>query len=75
MVVRCENPMRVASVACFPMLFLLFFFLLFVVAAPPLGLCALCPFSSNTVLVCPGLQKGHVRIELYVSAVRPGRQV
>lgn len=29
------------------------------------GLCALCPFSSNTVLVCPGLQKGHVRVELY----------
>jgi len=31
------------------------------------GLCALCPYSSNTVLVCPGLQKGHVRIELYDS--------
>ena len=29
------------------------------------GLCALCPLSSNTVLVCPGLQKGHVRCELY----------
>jgi len=29
------------------------------------GLCALCPYASNTVLVCPGLQKGHVRIELY----------
>jgi len=29
------------------------------------GLCALCPYSSNTVLVCPGLQKGHVRVELY----------
>jgi WD40 repeat protein len=29
------------------------------------GLCALCPYSSNTVLVCPGLQKGHVRCELY----------
>ena len=29
------------------------------------GLCALCPVSSNTVLVCPGLQKGHVRCELY----------
>jgi len=31
------------------------------------GLCALCPYSSNTVLVCPGLQKGHVRVELYDS--------
>lgn len=31
----------------------------------PKGLCALCPYSSNTVLVCPGLQKGHVRVELY----------
>lgn len=30
-----------------------------------LGLCALCPYSSNTVLVCPGLQRGHVRVELY----------
>src|SRR6185312_7160923 len=29
------------------------------------GLCALCPYSSNTVLVCPGLSKGHVRVELY----------
>lgn len=29
------------------------------------GLCALCPYTSNTVLVCPGLQKGHVRVELY----------
>eukprot|EP01006_Ploeotia_vitrea_P044428 TRINITY_DN66830_c13_g9_i2.p1 TRINITY_DN66830_c13_g9~~TRINITY_DN66830_c13_g9_i2.p1 ORF type:complete len:398 (-),score=196.98 TRINITY_DN66830_c13_g9_i2:67-1260(-) len=31
----------------------------------PKGLCALCPYSSNTVLVCPGLQRGHVRVELY----------
>eukprot|EP00471_Norrisiella_sphaerica_P004854 CAMPEP_0184481404 /NCGR_PEP_ID=MMETSP0113_2-20130426/2946_1 /TAXON_ID=91329 /ORGANISM="Norrisiella sphaerica, Strain BC52" /LENGTH=369 /DNA_ID=CAMNT_0026860511 /DNA_START=62 /DNA_END=1171 /DNA_ORIENTATION=- len=31
----------------------------------PKGLCALCPYASNTVLVCPGLQKGHVRVELY----------
>lgn len=31
----------------------------------PNGLCALCPYSSNTVLVCPGLQKGYVRVELY----------
>jgi len=29
------------------------------------GLCALCPFTPSTVLVCPGLQKGHVRCELY----------
>ncbi len=25
------------------------------------GLCALCPYSSNTVLVCPGLQKGQLK--------------
>jgi len=31
------------------------------------GLCALCPYSSNTVLVCPGLQRGHVRVDLYDS--------
>lgn len=31
----------------------------------PKGLCALCPYNSNTVLVCPGLQRGHVRVELY----------
>jgi len=31
----------------------------------PKGLCALCPNIPNTVLVCPGLQKGHVRCELY----------
>jgi WD40 repeat protein len=34
-------------------------------AANGKGLCALCPYSSNTVLVCPGLQRGHVRVELY----------
>lgn len=33
--------------------------------ANPRGLCALCPFPTNTVLVCPGLQRGHVRVELY----------
>jgi len=33
--------------------------------ANPKGLCALCPYSSNTVLVCPGLQRGAVRVELY----------
>eukprot|EP00164_Ancoracysta_twista_P000102 GFYU01000144.1.p1 GENE.GFYU01000144.1~~GFYU01000144.1.p1 ORF type:complete len:358 (-),score=87.71 GFYU01000144.1:505-1578(-) len=31
----------------------------------PKGLCAVCPSSTNNVLACPGLQKGHVRIELY----------
>lgn len=31
------------------------------------GLCELCPYLSNTVLVCPGLQRGHVRVELYDS--------
>ena len=29
------------------------------------GLIALSSSSTNTVLVCPGLQKGHLRIELY----------
>ena len=29
------------------------------------GLCALCPYSNNTVLVCPGLETGYVRVELY----------
>ena len=29
------------------------------------GICALCPSSTNTVLACPGLQRGHVRVELY----------
>merc|ERR1712228_407684 len=29
------------------------------------GLCALCPDPQNTVLVCPGLQKGYLRVELY----------
>lgn len=31
----------------------------------PKGLCALCPSPQNNVLVCPGLQQGHVRVELY----------
>ena len=29
------------------------------------GLCALCPDTSNNVLACPGIQRGHVRVELY----------
>jgi len=29
------------------------------------GLCALCPDPDNTILVCPGLQKGYLREELY----------
>ncbi|GLD94318.1 hypothetical protein PINS_up020916 [Pythium insidiosum] len=33
--------------------------------ANPKGLCALCPSSSNTVLACPGVSRGTVRIELY----------
>ncbi len=31
----------------------------------PLGLCALCPDPYHTVLASPGLQQGHVRVELY----------
>lgn len=34
-------------------------------SANPKGLCALCPYNTNTVLACPGLQRGHVRVELY----------
>lgn len=29
------------------------------------GLCALCSYHNNNVLVCPGLNRGHVRVELY----------
>lgn len=32
--------------------------------ANPGGLCALCPYTAEPVLACPGLQKGHVRVEL-----------
>jgi len=31
----------------------------------PKGLCALCTNTSNCVLACPGLQKGHLRVELF----------
>lgn len=31
----------------------------------PNGLCALSPHATSTVLVCPGMQRGHVRVELY----------
>ena len=31
----------------------------------PLGLCALCPNSQHIVLTCPGVHRGHVRIDLY----------
>eukprot|EP00742_Colponemidia_sp_Colp-10_P002995 GILJ01003196.1.p1 GENE.GILJ01003196.1~~GILJ01003196.1.p1 ORF type:complete len:363 (+),score=36.13 GILJ01003196.1:223-1311(+) len=31
----------------------------------PKGLCVVSASSSNTVLACPGLQKGHIRVELY----------
>ena len=31
----------------------------------PFGLCSLSPNATSTVLVCPGMQKGHVRVELY----------
>ncbi|KDO25911.1 hypothetical protein SPRG_08852 [Saprolegnia parasitica CBS 223.65] len=33
--------------------------------ANPKGLVALCPSSTNTVLACPGVSRGTVRIELY----------
>lgn len=36
----------------------------------PKGLCALCPYTPSTVLVCPGLQKGSVRVELYDTGIR-----
>ena len=31
----------------------------------PKGLCSLCANPANTVLGCPGLQKGHIRVELF----------
>jgi WD40 repeat protein len=31
----------------------------------PKGLCALCPDTQNIVLACPGVHRGHIRIELY----------
>jgi len=31
----------------------------------PKGLCALSPSPQHNVLACPGLQQGHVRVELY----------
>jgi len=33
----------------------------------PRGLVALCPDNNNTVLACPGINKGSVRVELYDS--------
>ena len=33
--------------------------------ANPLGLCALSPTQDSTVMACPGLNKGQVRVELY----------
>ena len=33
--------------------------------ANPKGLCALSPTQGNTVMACPGLNKGQVRVELY----------
>jgi WD40 repeat protein len=33
--------------------------------ANPKGLCALSPASNSTVLACPGLHRGQVRVELY----------
>ena len=31
----------------------------------PRGLVALCPHPAHTVLACPGVNRGHVRVELY----------
>jgi hypothetical protein len=31
----------------------------------PRGLCVVCPSATNNVLACPGMSKGHVRVELY----------
>ena len=31
----------------------------------PKGLVALCPDAASTVLACPGISRGHVRVELY----------
>lgn len=31
----------------------------------PKGLCSLCTNSASCVLACPGLQKGHIRVELF----------
>jgi hypothetical protein len=33
--------------------------------ANPKGLISLCPDASHSVLACPGLQKGSIRVELY----------
>jgi hypothetical protein len=33
--------------------------------ANPKGLISLCPDSSKTVLACPGLARGSIRVELY----------
>lgn len=31
----------------------------------PLGLCALCADHNNTVLACPAIKPGHVRVDLF----------
>jgi WD repeat-containing protein 45 len=31
----------------------------------PTGICALCPHNTASVLACPGLQQGHIRVELF----------
>ncbi|XXQ36555.1 WD domain, G-beta repeat [Plasmodiophora brassicae] len=37
----------------------------------PDGLCSVCALPASNVLVCPGLQRGHVRVELYSMESRP----
>jgi len=37
----------------------------------PEGLCAVCPLPSSHILACPGLQRGHARLEHYHLPTRP----
>jgi hypothetical protein len=39
-------------------------------ASNPRGLCSLCPDSRACVLACPGLQKGHVKVEPHGQGAR-----
>ena len=37
----------------------------------PDGLCCVSPVPSATILVCPGLQRGHARVEHYHIKTQP----